>query len=95
MHINAELLFKNALKLTWTNDLRNNKTQYEKVLHSAKTELSHLDHVADSKKRQNPDLFTESLDSEIETTKVVLRVSQTIITPLKLISNKRMFQKFK
>ena len=32
---------------TWTNDLRNNKTQYEKVLYFAKTELSHLDLVVD------------------------------------------------
>ena len=31
----------------WTNDLRNNKTQYEKVLYFAKTELSHLDLVVD------------------------------------------------
>ena len=35
---------------TWTNDLRNNKTQYEKVLYFAKTEPSHLDLVVVSKK---------------------------------------------
>ena len=42
---------------TWTNDLRNNKAQYEKFLHFAKTELSHLDLVVDSKKIRNTDLF--------------------------------------
>ena len=34
---------------TWTNNLRNNKTQYEKVLYFAKTKLSQLDLVVDSK----------------------------------------------
>ena len=56
---------------TWTNDLRNNKTQYEEVLYFAKTELSHLDLVVDSKKIGNTDLFTECSDSEIKITKVV------------------------
>ena len=56
---------------TWTNDLRNNKAQYDKVLYFAKTELSHLDLVVDSKKIGNPDLFTESSDSEIQITKVI------------------------
>ena len=56
---------------TWTNDLHNNKTQYEEVLYFANTELSHLDLVVDSKQKRNPDLFTESSDSEIEITKVV------------------------
>ena len=55
----------------WTNDLRNNKTQYEKVLYFAKTKLSHLDLVVDSKKIRNTDLFTGSSDSEIKITKVV------------------------
>ena len=61
----------NAPKLTWTNDLHNNKAQYKKDLYFAKTELSHLDLAVDSKTIQNPDLFTESSDSEIEITKVV------------------------
>ena len=56
---------------TWTNDLRNNKTQYEKVLYFVNTELSHLDLAVDSKKIRNPDLFTESSDSKIEITKVL------------------------
>ena len=59
---------------TWTNDLCNNKTQYKKVIYFAKTELfiEILDLVVDSKKIRNPDLFTESSDSEIEVTKAVL-----------------------
>ena len=52
---------------TWTNDLHNNNTQYEKV----KTELSHLDVAVDPKKIRNPDLFAESSDTEIEITDVV------------------------
>ena len=52
---------------TWTNDLHNNNTQYEKV----KTELSHLDVAVDPKKIRNPDLSTESSDTEIEITNVV------------------------
>ena len=57
---------------TWTNDPRKNKTQYEKVLYFAKTELSHLDLIVDLKKIRNPDLFPESSDSEIDITKLVL-----------------------
>ena len=56
----------------WTNDLRNNKTQYEKVLYFAKTELPHFNLVVDSKKIRNTDLFTEYSDSEIKITKVVI-----------------------
>ena len=56
---------------TWTNDLRNNKAQYDKVLYFAKTELSHLHLVVDSKKIGNPDLFIESSDSEIQIAKVI------------------------
>ena len=56
---------------TWTNDLRNNKTQYQKVRYFQKTELSHLNLVVDSKKIRNPDLFTKSSNSEIEIIKVV------------------------
>ena len=41
------------------------------ILYFAKTELSHLDVVIDSKKIRNPDLFTKYLDSEIERTEVV------------------------
>ena len=58
---------------TWTNDLRNNKTQYEKVLYFAKTKLSQLDLVADSKKTRNTDFFTGSSDSEIKITKAVTK----------------------
>ena len=56
---------------TWTNDLRNNKRQYEKVLYFAKTELSHLDLVVDSKNIRNIDLLTESSDLEIKISKFV------------------------
>ena len=56
---------------TWSNDLCNNKTQYEKVLYFAKTKLPHLDLIVDSEKIRSTDLFTESSASEIKTTKVV------------------------
>ena len=69
--INAELLFMNPPKVTHGLTICNNKTQYQKVLYFAKTELSHLDLVVDSKKIRNHDLFTESFDSKIEITKVV------------------------
>ena len=80
---------------TWTNDLRNNKTQHEKVLYFVNTELSHLDLAVDSKKIRNPDLFTESSDSKIEITKVLPAGEPNNNNPLKLIPNRRMFQNFK
>ena len=68
----CRIVFMNAPKLTHgLNDLRNNKTQYEKVLYFAKTELPHLDLAVDSKNIRNTDLFTESSDLEIKITKVV------------------------
>ena len=67
----CKIVYESTETNTWTNDLHNNNTQYEKVLYFAKTELSHLDVAVDPKKIRNPDLSTESSDTEIEITNVV------------------------